>query len=155
MRGLPVNLHATAIAVDGRGVLIRGPSGAGKSDLALRCLTLATRPLLPASVELIADDRVVVRRDGNDVLISAPDPLTGRLEVRGFGILTFPYLAEARLALVVDLVAREFLERLPEAGGTADIEGRAIPRLALHAFDHTAPVKLLLAAADTCRIGQI
>lgn len=154
MGGLPVNLHATAIAVGGRGVLIRGPSGSGKSDLALRCLTLGSRPHLPSSVELIADDRVVARPDGDDVIVSAPDALTGRLEVRGLGILTFPHLMQARLALVVDLVARDVVDRLPEASVTTDITGRAIPCLALHAFEHSTPLKLLLALTAPDRIGQ-
>ncbi|MEC9182929.1 MAG: aldolase, partial [Pseudomonadota bacterium] len=41
-------VHATAIAIDGKGVLLRGPSGSGKSDLALR--------LLEAGGVLIGDD---------------------------------------------------------------------------------------------------
>jgi HPr kinase/phosphorylase len=151
--GPPVNLHATAIAVDGRGVLIRGPSGAGKSDLALRCLTLGPRPLLPDHVELIADDRVLVRGDSNGVLVWGPDNLRGRLEVRGVGILAFPCRLDARLALVVDLVARGEIERLPDSATTVVIEGHVIPHLSLHAFDHSAPIKLLLAAADPERIG--
>ena len=29
-------VHATCLALEGRGLLLRGPSGSGKSDLALR-----------------------------------------------------------------------------------------------------------------------
>jgi len=46
----PILVHATAIAIDGRAVLLRGPSGAGKSDLALR--------LIDAGARLVADDQV-------------------------------------------------------------------------------------------------
>ena len=45
-------VHATAIAIDGKGVLLRGPSGSGKSDLALR--------LLEAGGVLVGDDRVAL-----------------------------------------------------------------------------------------------
>ncbi|MBM3488544.1 MAG: hypothetical protein FJX67_18250, partial [Alphaproteobacteria bacterium] len=48
----PLRLHATCIAVDGIGVLVRGASGAGKSDLALR--------LIDAGARLVADDQVLV-----------------------------------------------------------------------------------------------
>ena len=45
----PVTLHATAVALGGRAVLLTGPSGAGKSDLALR--------LIDRGAELVADRR--------------------------------------------------------------------------------------------------
>ncbi|MGL6042504.1 MAG: HPr kinase/phosphorylase, partial [Sandaracinobacteroides sp.] len=45
------SFHATAVAINGAGVLLFGPSGAGKSDLALR--------LIDRGAVLIADDRVV------------------------------------------------------------------------------------------------
>ena len=31
-----INIHATLISVDGKGILFKGESGCGKSDLALR-----------------------------------------------------------------------------------------------------------------------
>ena len=64
MAAAPETIHATCIAVGGRAVLLRGPSGSGKSDLALRCLTLAPTPLTPLAAQLVADDRVVLRREG-------------------------------------------------------------------------------------------
>ncbi|MDE0409176.1 MAG: serine kinase, partial [Alphaproteobacteria bacterium] len=33
-----MQVHASCIAFEGRGVLLRGPSGSGKSDLALRAV---------------------------------------------------------------------------------------------------------------------
>ena len=53
-------IHASAVLVEGRGVLLRGPSGSGKSSLAL-ALLLADRE----RNRLIADDRVALRFPSN------------------------------------------------------------------------------------------
>nr|AAA03552.1 ChvG [Agrobacterium fabrum str. C58] len=62
------NLHATAIVVDGTGILFTGPSGSGKSELAFSFLTEAERCGLPAA--LIADDQIFVYRDGETIIAS-------------------------------------------------------------------------------------
>ena len=96
-------IHATTVAIDGRGVLIVGPSGSGKSDLALR--------LIDRGAVLVADDRTVLRVEGGAVLASAPATLVGSLEVRGLGIVALPHLAEVAVAMCVEL-ARD-VDRLP------------------------------------------
>ena len=97
-------LHASCVAVEGRGLLILGPSGSGKSALALQLMAHGAR--------LVADDRcLVVPRDGR-LLASCPPALSGLIEARGVGILRADPLAEAVLALTVDLGQSES-ERLP------------------------------------------
>ncbi|RVV97508.1 serine kinase [Mesobaculum littorinae] len=100
-------LHASAVAVDGRGLLILGPSGAGKSALALQLLALGAT--------LVSDDRTVLRREGagaGAVLIAAPAPnLDGLIEARFIGLLRSP-AAPAPVALVVDMAHPEG-DRLP------------------------------------------
>src|SRR5680860_706999 len=54
-------LHATSIAINGCGVLIRGAPGSGKSSLALQLMALGG--------VLIADDRTHVSRDGGRVIL--------------------------------------------------------------------------------------
>ena len=49
-------IHATCVAIEGRGVLIVGPSGSGKSDLALR--------LIDRGAALVADDYTDLNVDG-------------------------------------------------------------------------------------------
>lgn len=138
-------VHGTAIAAGERAALIRGPSGSGKSDLALRCLCLAPSPLLMHHIHLIADDQVLVRRDGSRLLLSAPLPIKGQIEVRGLGIVPVENVDHAILALVVDFVSlRDALERMPEPE-TVMIEGIAVRRIMLHPFEASAPHKLLLA----------
>ncbi|HUC46507.1 MAG TPA: aldolase, partial [Hyphomicrobiaceae bacterium] len=97
-------VHGTCVALGRTAALLRGPSGAGKSDLALRFLFLARRG--PAALEppvLVADDQVWLVCNGERILVRPPETIRGRMEVRGIGIVEVKSLAEADLALVVDL----------------------------------------------------
>ena len=130
-------IHATCVAIDGDGVLLRGPSGAGKSDLALR--------LIDGGALLVADDRVDIRVSSGIALASPPATIRGLLEVRGLGIVPCPSAAApVPIVLAIDLVARDQVERLPEAA-TVRIAGVDIRLLALHAFDASTPAKIRLA----------
>ena len=134
-------MHATCIAVDGAGgpaaVLLRGPSGSGKSDMALR--------LVDGGALLVADDQCELHRQdgpqGARVVARSPDGISGAMEVRGVGLVRVPILREAPVALLVDLVAADAVERLPEET-TEDILGIALPRIALYPFEASAPAKL-------------
>lgn len=147
MDGAVERLHATAIAVGQRAIIIRGPSGSGKSDLALRCLTLPSSPLIASTARLVADDQVLVTRDGVSLTVSAPQALLGRLEVRGLGILEVDPSPEAKAILIVDLVEKATIDRYPDPWPTADLLGLTLPRLYVSAFEASAPLKLLAALA--------
>jgi RNase adaptor protein for sRNA GlmZ degradation len=147
-------VHGTCVALelDGawRGVLLRGPSGSGKSDLALR--------LIEAGWRLVADDQCALAlrddRQGGGLWVSAPEPIVGKIEARGLGIVALrSYLRSARLALVVDLVPADRVERVPEAGH-CDLLGAALPLLALHAGDLSTPAKLRLALTGAAAAEQ-
>ena len=92
-------LQGTAVAIEGRGVLLRGPSGAGKSSLALR--------LIEDGAVLIADDLCELRRSSGRLTIDLPaavDPaFRGAIERREQGIVKVAYAGAAPLALVIDL----------------------------------------------------
>lgn len=104
------NVHATAVLLAGKGILLRGPSGAGKSLLALYLLDVFT--FRGKEAALIADDRVDIERDGNTLRLHAPAAIAGLLELRGRGIVERAYRTGVELDLVVDLVPG--LERMPE-----------------------------------------
>ena len=106
----PENIHATAILLDGKGVLLRGPSGSGKSLLALYLLDVFAARGRDAS--LISDDRVDIALEGTKVVLHAPATIAGLIELRGHGIVRRPFRSGTRLDLVVDLVPA--LERMPE-----------------------------------------
>ena len=127
-----MTLHASCVAIRGRGVLLTGPSGAGKSDLALR--------LIDRGAILVGDDGLVIEaRNGR--LHARPGPnIEGQMEVRGIGITTFKW-EEAPLALAVALdqpVPRMPDELLP----VRLIEGLTLPVVALDPFEASAPVKV-------------
>jgi HPr kinase/phosphorylase len=133
------------VALGKRAALLRGSSGAGKSDLALRFLALPgdgeKRPML------VADDQAwVATGHKGDLLVSPPDALAGKIEVRGLGILDVPFLAEARLVLVCDLVASDEVPRMPpESWESTTIAGVELPALKVSPFEASAPVKLKMA----------
>ncbi len=145
MDGAVERVHATVIAVGTRAVLIRGPSGAGKSDLALRCLALPQSPLLPYPARLVADDQVILTRDGLSLAAHAPETLLGKLEVRGLGILDLDPEHDGRIALVADLVDRGEIERYPDPWPMVALLGLAVPVIRLSAFECAAPLKILAA----------
>jgi|SRR5690606_28167920 len=88
-------VHGSAVAWEGRGVLILGASGRGKSGLALR--------LIAGGATLVADDRVILRAGEAGIVASAPAALAGLIEARGVGILQIRAGPPATLVLAVDL----------------------------------------------------
>jgi serine kinase of HPr protein (carbohydrate metabolism regulator) len=140
-------VHATCVALrvrrSWRGVLLRGPSGAGKSDLALR--------LIEAGARLVADDQIALIRQGDTLVGTPPGTLAGLLEVRGIGIVKLgraQLLARVPIALLVDLVPDDRIERLPDPARETllDVD---LPIVKLAPFEASAPAKLRLALAQT------
>ena len=129
-------VHGTAVAIEGEAVLLRGSPGTGKSDLALR--------LIDGGARLLADDQAVLQRVNERILVRAPAPIAGLIEVRGVGILRVDPVDEAPLALIVDLVPSAAVERLPESRFEA-VLGLTIPLIALAPFEASAAAKLRLA----------
>ena len=139
-------LHATCLALDGCGVLLRGPSGSGKSDLALR--------LIDEGARLVADDQTRLKVVEGRLLARAPDSIAGQLEVRGLGIQQVPALSETGVDLIVDLVEPGAVERLPDMQSETLLSVE-LPRIALDPFAASAPLKLRLALEGLPRHGVI
>jgi serine kinase of HPr protein (carbohydrate metabolism regulator) len=105
------SIHASAVLVGDRAVLIRGPSGSGKSHLAFD-LILAGRAGQSAKTSLIGDDRVRLITQGSQLLVQNIPELAGMIEIRGLGIRKIDTVSEAVVGLVIDLAATD-AERLP------------------------------------------
>lgn len=105
-------VHATTVVLGEHGVLIRGASGSGKTTLALALVTAA----LGAGrfARLVADDGTLLEAHHGRVIARPHPRLAGYVEVYGHGIAPVPHLPATRLALVVDLVPRAHLCRMPE-----------------------------------------
>ncbi len=148
MSGETSQIHATAIALDGRAALILGPPGAGKSDLALRCILQGAwidgRHCLAT---IVADDQVIVDRSGGGLVARTHDAIAGRIEVRGLGIVEVPSVPAAEIGLAVELVPPTAIERLPEPETTWPLLGVDVPLLRVAPFEASAHLKVLLALA--------
>lgn len=103
-------IHASAIALAGKAVLVVGPSGSGKSQLALR--------LIQRGAWLVADDQTILTPEDGEIWASCPPSIAGKLEIRGVGVVAAPHQSEAAIRLVLDLdpAARPDLAalRMPE-----------------------------------------
>jgi serine kinase of HPr protein (carbohydrate metabolism regulator) len=121
-------IHASAVRVEDRAVLIRGPSGSGKSRLAFDLL-LAGRAGHIAATRLIGDDRVHVWPHEKALMVRPAPALAGLIEVRGLGIRRCDFVPEAPVGLVVDLDAPDAGRLPPPEAMQAQIKGILIPRI--------------------------
>lgn len=120
-------IHASAILLGERGILVRGASGAGKSTLVVELLAAD-----PSRARLVADDRVIISAAHGRLLADVPGEIAGLIEMRGVGLVRRPYVAPVVVRLIVDLVAAADCPRLPETeDAEAELEGIVLPRLAM------------------------
>ena len=106
------SVHAGCLILGRAGILIRGPSGAGKSRLMLDLLDdLSTAG---GFGRLVADDRVHLAAHHGRLVAYAPDNLRGRIEARGYEVVTLPHAASAVIRLVVDLIPQAQMPRIPD-----------------------------------------
>jgi HPr kinase/phosphorylase len=125
-------LHGSLADVYGVGLLFIGQSGIGKSECVL--------DLVERGHRIVADDLVMVRRKGGDVLIGRGHELQRHyMEIRGVGLVDIPAIfgiravrQQKRIEVVVQLEEWQHgapVERTGLDGETADILGVGIPRV--------------------------
>ncbi len=131
-----INIHATLISLNGKGILITGKSGTGKSDVALRMI-------MEKDAVLVADDRVNLECIGGKLYGSTPQQTAGLLEVRNVGIVRFDYHPKSEIVLCVELCTnRKELERLPN-DEYVDFLGVSLTKLKLYPFDCSILCKII------------
>jgi HPr kinase/phosphorylase len=140
------SIHASAVLVGARALLIRGPAGSGKSSLAL-ALVRAAQASLIAFGRLVADDRTLVEAAHGRLLARPAPELAGLLEVRGLGIRRLPHEPVAVVSHVVDLAVTD-IHRLPDdSARNVTISGIMLPRVAV--IPSADALALVLAALST------
>jgi len=140
------SVHASAVLVGNRAVLIRGPSGAGKSRLAFDLILAGRSGQIPKAV-LIGDDRVHLDTGDGQIVVRPARELAGLIEIRGLGIRRCDFAEAAVVGLVVDLCAAD-AERLPRPETLlARVSGVKIPRIPVG--KGYAPLPLVVAALTT------
>jgi HPr kinase/phosphorylase len=139
-------VHASAVRVGNRAVLIRGPSGSGKSRLAFELILAGRSQQIPPAI-LVGDDRVHLDTSAGNLIVRPAPELAGLIEIRGLGIRQIDHVEEAVVGLVVDLVAGD-TERLPPPEAQfVGIYGVSVPRIGVP-LDYS-PLPLIAAALTT------
>jgi HPr kinase/phosphorylase len=150
--GASASVHASAVLVGNRAVLIRGPSGAGKSRLAFDLILAGRSGQIPAAV-LVGDDRVHLEASMGQLVVRPVPGLAGLIEIRGLGIRRCSFTKEAIVGLVVDLSAAD-AERLPPPEALlTHISGIKIPRIPVDAGFAALPLvvaALTMTASSFC-----
>ena len=139
-------VHASAVLVGERAVLIRGPSGSGKSRLAFDLILAGRAGQVPPAI-LVGDDRVHLDTSAGNLIVRPARELAGLIEIRGLGIRRIEHTDEAVVGLVVDLAADDG-ERLPATEAlTTRIDGVELPRIPVNL--RYSPLPLIVAALTT------
>lgn len=134
-----MHCHATCVDFNGKGILLLGPSGSGKSDAALR--------LMDAGALLVADDQVILTRQGESLTASPPPQIQGMMEVRGLGLIRCSFKAQTHLSLAVDLTPSLEVPRMPQARYFEALDVR-VPLLILNPFEASFTAKVKAALSD-------
>lgn len=129
------NLHGSLADVFGVGLLLVGKSGIGKSECVL--------DLVERGHRLVADDLVMVKRRGNDVLMGRGHELQRHyMEVRGIGLIDVPAIfgiravrQQKRIEVVVQLeewnadATAAVVDRTGLGAATTEILGVMLPKI--------------------------
>lgn len=122
--------NVTAVAIDGRGLLIAGEAGAGKSSLALA--------LIDRGATLIGDDGIVIDDESGHPVACPPKTTRGLLEVRNVGLVELE-TTEVPIALVLQLTT--LAPRYPMELATTRLGGKDIPVLLFRPGDATQALR--------------
>ena len=121
---MEANINATAVALDGRAILITGDSGAGKSSLALA--------LMEQGAVLISDDVTHVKIQDGELLASPYERMKGCVEVWGTGIICGLRTARDVPVLVQIKLTSSITERMPQESTYVEILGRRVRQFRLY-----------------------
>lgn len=137
-----VNMHATAVLLGDRGVLVAGPSGAGKTALALSLIDKMRSA--GRFSRLVSDDQVFLSAHGERLLCHAPRTIAGLAEIRGLGPCPVDHEGAAVVDLLVRLAPESEVLRFAEAESEL-VLGCSVARLVLAEREIVAAVPAIFA----------
>ncbi len=139
------------VEIAGTGVLIEGTSGAGKTSVALGLLEAGQRQNLDCA--FVCDDQAILSVAAGKLNASAPETISGLVELHGYGITEIEYKPKCTVELVARLVEEADKERMPDPF-EADFLGINLPMLKLPRRHENQSVRIILAwLKDTGRLG--
>jgi serine kinase of HPr protein (carbohydrate metabolism regulator) len=131
------NLHASAVLLGDRGVLITGDSGSGKTTLALALLDHFRRA--GRFSRFVSDDQVLLAAENQRLVCQAPDAIGGLVEVYGVGPQPLEFESRMVADLLVRLVPAAEAQRFPEEQ-TESLNNCKLPCIMLAARNAPAAV---------------
>jgi len=111
-RAPPANIHATAVLLGDRGVVLLGRSGSGKTTLALALVARARAAGRHGA--LVSDDRLLVHAASGRLIVAAPKAIEGLAEIYGLGPRAVRFEPRTVVDLAVRLVPEADMPRMPE-----------------------------------------
>jgi serine kinase of HPr protein (carbohydrate metabolism regulator) len=138
----PENIHATALLIGDRGILVSGASGSGKTTLAL-ALVEHCRPR-GLFARLVGDDQLFVEGYAGRLVCRAPAAIAGLAEVPGLGPRPLPFEAACVIDLHLRLLPGAETVRFQEDAAST-IAGCLVPRIDLVERNVTAALPAVMA----------
>jgi serine kinase of HPr protein (carbohydrate metabolism regulator) len=124
----PENIHATALLIGERGILVSGASGSGKTTLALTFIDHCRQRGLFS--RLVGDDQLFVEAHAGRLVCRAPITIEGLAEVPGLGPRKLPFEPACVVDLHVRLLPAGEIARFQE-DASDDICGCVVARIDL------------------------
>ncbi len=148
--------HGVLLEVFGVGVLITGKAGIGKSETALDLITRGHR--------LVADDSVIIKNMGEDLIGTSPDKIQYFMEVRGIGVINVQKMygpgairPKKTIDLLVELVRwddAQIYDRLGDIKDNTDVLGIMKPKLTIPVSPGRNIPAIIETAARKYRLDQ-
>ena len=133
-------IHASCVLWQNKGILLVGDSGCGKST--------GTLALIEKGATLIADNYCEINVQNDKVIATCPPTITGKIEVRGVGIVSVKSIPECAVDVVIDCKSDfKSVPRMPDNKKWTILE-KQIPLYALCPFDKIFETKVSLILAS-------
>jgi serine kinase of HPr protein (carbohydrate metabolism regulator) len=103
--------------------------------------------MLDRGFTLVSDDQTIVKKAGDRLIATAPPTISGKLEIRGIGIVELDCVADVPIALIVELTTD--ITRMPDDSRERTILGVPVPLVSIDAMTASAASKVEFALERT------